>query len=55
MNAARNIFRLKEVSAITISSNTESQRLLEKLGFSFSNKNLRSISCAILVCDTKVG
>lgn len=35
LKAARSIFRLKKLSAITIPSNVESQRLLEKLGFSF--------------------
>lgn len=35
LKAARSIFRLKELSAITIPSNVASQKLLEKLGFSF--------------------
>ncbi len=35
LKAARTIFRLDKLSAITIPSNVESQRLLDKLGFSF--------------------
>jgi len=35
IRAARNIFRLTTLSAITIPSNLDSQRLLEKLGFTF--------------------
>ncbi|CAL68088.1 GNAT family N-acetyltransferase [Christiangramia forsetii] len=38
MKAARNEFKLKELSAITLEENTGSRNLLKKLGFEFQEK-----------------